>query len=130
MKALLRPNAHGTNERQHYERHPTSGRNVKATSGHGERIKLKHETMDERYYDKITKARRCRLDDASCIEYVITALGDEDRVRPLWAQMFSSTDERLWSLEKLEDRLHCAKPSSVVNVGPKGPCSANATAVI
>ncbi|XP_064479068.1 uncharacterized protein LOC135392282 [Ornithodoros turicata] len=69
------------------------------------RRKMKNESLEEYYYDKLTKARRCKLDDRPCVEYIITGLGEEDSIRALGASTFNRPEDLLCALKRIEERL-------------------------
>ncbi|KAG0425812.1 hypothetical protein HPB47_027044 [Ixodes persulcatus] len=73
------------------------------------RKKERHETIEEYFYDKLAKARRCNLDDGTCIEYLITGLEDEDLVRSLSVRDYATPDELLRCMKRLHERVDVIK---------------------
>ncbi|KAL1481482.1 hypothetical protein MTO96_034453 [Rhipicephalus appendiculatus] len=70
-----------------------------------DRIYKRGEPIECYYYDKLAKARRCNLSEEACIEYLITALNNQDTIRAISTRTYDSPEELLCCLKRLEERV-------------------------
>ncbi|KAG0418406.1 hypothetical protein HPB47_004871 [Ixodes persulcatus] len=69
------------------------------------RRKLPNETVEQYFHEKLSLARLCQLPEDQIVDYVITGISDEALVRSLSVVKFSTPEDLLECLKRLDDRL-------------------------
>ncbi|KAG0426410.1 hypothetical protein HPB47_026477 [Ixodes persulcatus] len=69
------------------------------------RRKLQNETVEQYFHEKLSLARLCQLPEDQIVDYVITGISDEALVRSLSVVKFSTPEDLLECLKRLDDRL-------------------------
>lgn len=80
------------------------------------RRKKREESIETYSYDKLARARCCKLDDLACIDYIIIGLDDEDKV--LSVREYGTPQDLLKCMRRLEERVDdVKKPHSKTATG-------------
>lgn len=76
------------------------------------RKRHKNETIEQYYYDKLTRCRRCKLEDTVSVEYIIAGLNDPEYARALGPTTFSCPEDLLCALKRIDDRISSVQQPS------------------